>query len=1008
MQIFISFVFLILLLFQSPLTIATEAIKVTPDFIKMRHSAHVTVELAGSIHDKDLAIIPGGVFISKSKTVSNNAVLSKNLIIDIENKKTIVVYRNQKKTWQEFGRIKLDFPIEKLTLSGNSLIAYHDKNFTHLSLDNIPQLSISRKTQLRHPLRSSTNSKMTCEIASTKISLTAKKSNSIISNDTLPPNTAQIIALKNGCLSIHPTLGLYHWQLVNNKLELADKLMVGRTIHQVSTQGNIIAVANGETGFTLVRINPDSSLTWAGSYNKLGNITHISQQNEVLLTADDRGVLTTFDISNPAAPLLKSDFHSHKTISDISFYNQHAFIKSEHNVFDVDFTTNSSPFISTLGVNQGGSRRSFIENDLLYVADWFSGLHIYDIRQPHHPKLLSSFPTPGSPKGVLVRNGIAYVADDDHGLQIIDVSEPLSPSLVSTLPLSGLAYTMKFSNNLLYIAAHHGGFHIVDIENPGKPKLISTYDTPSKAWALALNNNFLFVADDSSGVLIFDIVNPKEPKLINQFNPGGFAEDIVIRNNKAYLAFFDLGLFVTDISDPENIKQLAHLPTPGNARGIKIVDQTLFLASWEAGVLSIDISDDTNPYLVSQFDTKGAVWGLGVKNEMVYAMDWWGGIKIISFQPNASPQLVSQYQTAGIINDLIYEDRFIYTAHGARGLQIYESSNDLNPVWASGVDLLGSAKALDIQNNFAFIAAGDGGVAMVDIKNPFQPTIVSQIKLPISIDLIKELNGRIYAAKKNGDLFILEYANYTANDYPEKTHSEPTFLRLKKRHPMSVNRIIRREEALYVLDNFQSLILFDDDFMAQERLSLNTNNAQNLIFVDKQTLALQYNNTLTSCKIHNEQLSCDAPITLPANLIGLHTAQNKLFTTGVDGALYVFDVVENGSISLNTIYPSSHRLTHISTSKDGIFFGGENIIASGKLLPPIKIRKENATFAMKIPNNMPKGAYHLAISNTKNERNIYKNALEIGFPKLKSKFTMEQLRAIMKQKQFDGKAPKAQ
>ena len=54
---------------------------------------------------------------------------------------------------------------------------------------------------------------------------------------------------------------------------------------------------------------------------------------------------------------------------------------------------------------------------------------------------------------------------------------------------------------------------------------------------------------------------------------------------------------------------------------------------------------------------------------------------------------------------------------------------------------------------------------------------------------------------------------------------------------------------------------------------------------------------------------------------------------------------------------------------------------------------------------MPKGAYHLALTHADGTQTMKKNAVIIGFPKLKSKFTLEQLKAIMKQKNFEGKVP---
>ena len=85
-----------------------------------------------------------------------------------------------------------------------------------------------------------------------------------------------------------------------------------------------------------------------------------------------------------------------------------------------------SAFTISDPVKGGYARKLFINDHYLYLADWYSGLHIYDIAYPYKPVHLTNIHTPGSPKGIYVRDNIAYVGDDDHGLQIIDVSNPLS------------------------------------------------------------------------------------------------------------------------------------------------------------------------------------------------------------------------------------------------------------------------------------------------------------------------------------------------------------------------------------------------------------------------------------------------------------------------------------------------------------------------------------------------------------------------------------------------------
>src|SRR3970040_2599652 len=90
-------------------------------------------------------------------------------------------------------------------------------------------------------------------------------------------------------------------------------------------------------------------------------------------------------------------------------------------------------------ITKGGyARKLFITGHYLYLADWHSGLHIYDITYPYKPVHFTNIYTPGSPKGVFVQGNIAYVGDDDHGLQVIDISNPIASKIISKYPTQGL------------------------------------------------------------------------------------------------------------------------------------------------------------------------------------------------------------------------------------------------------------------------------------------------------------------------------------------------------------------------------------------------------------------------------------------------------------------------------------------------------------------------------------------------------------------------------------------
>jgi len=1002
--------FSLLIVFSTSTLISTELYSaeiksVIPSLIKMRHAEELTVEVENGGKDTTISISPGGVYIQSTLNLANGQTqiaLNNGLIWSNSNKNKLDIYApNLISELEKMQSINIDNKTNLFKITQDKILTIENQKTLNIYSLNNPSKKILHLTEDKKILDASVAATHICFITNRNeikfvdiktqqtIKAVSEDKTSIKNIQTAPGACA--VLLENGDIQL--------WKSTNNRLELVDTYKPSSMAQEILVDNEMIIVSNGDIGFTLLQIDVNK-LRWLGSYNKLGNIIHAAIDKDDLLVADDRGILTLFDISQPDTPLLISDFPFKKSVKQLALDKKKAYVLTESQLSTINFKSQSPPIISTLGVNQGGSRRSFIEGNILYVADWFSGMHLYDITIPHAPRLLSSYHTPGSPKGVVVKNNIAYVADDDHGLQVVDVSNPLQPSFISSMSLEGLAYTMKLIDNLLYIASHSGGFHIVDISNAKDLKLIGTYDTPSKSWALEYRDGLLYVADDSSGLMIFDVENPQQPKLINQFQPGGMAEDIVLKDNKAYIAFFDNGLFILDISNPLNLKQLAHLPTPGNARGIEIHDDLLYLASWEAGVIIIDIENAATPKIIGQYDTRGATWGLSVKNKIVYAMDWWGGVKVINASDKTKPRLAGKYQTAGKVEDILYDNNFIFVAHGSRGLQVYDANNDLNPVWATGLDITGDAKQININGDTAIMAAGDGGVVFVDISNPFQVAWLSQISFNTSIDKITSNDELVFALSNNGDLFVINYKNSTTPF-------------LVKRITGDFQALSLYDQRLFVLNNRQSFDVYNVKNMSLDRASNNFTLAAPATYFEineNRLFASQADNKIAVYNIGSSSLQLLSSITTETAINDLHIEEKQLLATNNKGELLVFNIATNGQLELATTYQSSHQLNRITTSKYGVFFSGENIIASGKMLPQIEIYKVGTNFKVKIPSNMPLGSYHVTTShrNTsghqKQNRKI--NAFKVGFPKLKSKFTMEDFKKKMKQGSFSGQAPK--
>jgi len=971
---------------------------VEPSQVLVRHAQQVNIKLDRWPAGSQLALLPGDPYIQQRVPAQGSQVISQYGMSWVNSGTQINGYAEGAQGLEFISEFHTEQPILAIS-SQEQLIYLSDAHPAITVVDASEPLDVRKLGELRLSAPVQTLASTTDHLCALQgktllyIPLENGLPQAIQAQTPLERADVSLSAAPEGCLVLDPQQGLLDFQRHGQQLKLQGQYRSNAQSFQLSGQQWPIAVADGRTGLTLLRRDNQQKLQWAGSYNKLGSISQVSKLNNRVLVADDRGVLSLFDITRPETPLLLSDFRLPAPPRSIALEQGLAHVLTDSELLIIDFSAESTPAISNLGVNLGGSRRSFIQDDLLYVADWFSGLHIYDISVPHRLSLVSSFKTPGSPKGVLVRDGIAYVADDDKGMQFIDVSNPRHPKLISHLPLDGLAYTMKLRGDLLYLAAHYGGFHILNVADIRHPKLVGTVNTPAKAWAVALKDNLAYVADDNSGILIFDVSDPANPGLKGVYDPKGFAEDIVIRDNIAYVAFFDQGLHILDLHNPSQPRLISKLATPGNARGIELVGDRLYLASWEAGVHIIDIKNPGRPSIISRYDTVGASWGLSVKNDSIFVMDWWGGVRSIDISDETAPIEVDQYQAGGQIRALALKDNFAFAASGSRGLQVFDATNVLNPVWATGVDLAGDARDVALQGETAFVAAGDGGLVSIDISNPFQSHWIGHLPLQGSADRIVLAGNTAFVAEQSGVLRIIDISRRT----------QPRLLRSLN---LQVRDLWLEQQHLFVASDNDQVAIFDVKNLTNltPNQIIRVNQPKIVRAWGKQLFVVSQKFGIQRFSRRDNQYVADGELRYQGNLQDLQLRDNVLYAAIQDQGLLRLDAT---SLQLETLYPSTHDLSRIALTKDAIFFAGEPIITSAQLLSNIQQQQHGTQITLSLPNDLPLGSYHLLLQQNNGEQQWLHNAFKVSIPKAKKqKFTLDDLKNVMKQQEFSGQAPK--
>ena len=772
-----------------------------------------------------------------------------------------------------------------------------------------------------------------------------------------------------------------------------DRIRLTQPISRIAAGNGLLILANEGGEISLFDHSNPRDVSWAGSYSRGSTITHLALTGRQLLAIDDAETLLVFDLHDLRHPTVSRTFANFHDSGTAVLTDDRVISLQDHRLRVLSIRPQQPAFSNEnldagQGVNFGGQRKADLEGDTLYVADWFSGIHLYDVSDPPHPRLISSVHTPGSSKGVAAQGGYLFVADDDHGLQVVDVREPSQARIVADLPLNGLAYTPVVRGHHLYMASHRGGFQIIDVSDPLQPRLISQTDTLNKAWSIDVAGDIAFVADAESGLLIYDVREKKAPRLIGQFNPGGNAEDVIVENNIAYVAFFDLGLFILDVSDPQQPRSLGHLPTPGHARGIAKAGDRVFVADWHAGVQLVDVANLRQPKLLAGFDTEGAAWGVRVQDDHVYVLDWWGGLQILQTDPRRQYlRWAGNYQQHADIVDIAGTGSFLFVAYRDRGLQVYDIKNPLNPTWATGLELEGRLTDFLATGQTVIAASVGGGIYQIDVSDPFRPVVRNryrQIRAPVALDRFQHW---LFALDQEQGLIRFRTA---AGQLAELSDPIST--------PASQLSAVDAERVLLVHD--KRLLLAD---IQRRKTRLLWQAEENIVRVlpwqTDRRLIVTESGSIFSLSLGEFDVERRYQPPAPLSVTAAMRRENTLFLASDNKELHTFSLRDHSRLQFRGKIQLSTPLQTLIAHQGYIYGFRDAHLVAFKPFPDIRFQPAaHHRFITRLPGNLPEGTYDVLISNGTETIRLH-DLLSIEAPRFgKPDISQEEFKALLEQR----------
>ncbi|RIL09211.1 hypothetical protein DCC79_11695 [bacterium] len=289
---------------------------------------------------------------------------------------------------------------------------------------------------------------------------------------------------------------------------------------------------------------------------------------------------------------------------DIAHAGRHAYVAAHgRGVHVVDVSDPAHPRLVATAATAGAAYDVAVAGDRLYVAAWSAGLEIHDISDPAAPRKLGAVPTRANAQAVAVGGTVAYVGDwsavfdgpdPEYGVVALDVADPAAPRAIGHLNTPGWAGDLALDGSTLYVADGPGGLRVLDVADPTRPREIAALPTAVRAYGIDHAADRLYIADNTGGLRLVDVADPAVPTDLGGLTfGGGAAYGVAAAGDRAWVALADGGgpadagrVALVDVSDPRRPVALAEHATPQRAWGVDVdAAGRAFVAATGSGIV---------------------------------------------------------------------------------------------------------------------------------------------------------------------------------------------------------------------------------------------------------------------------------------------------------------------------------------------------------------------------------------------------------------------------------------
>jgi hypothetical protein len=457
-------------------------------------------------------------------------------------------------------------------------------------------------------------------------------------------------------------------------------------------------------------------------------------------------------------------------------------------------------------------------DDRLYVATRFGGLHIYDLSDPAHPRLLGTAAEGHTPCPFTVVDGMAY-AYEWFNVWAIDVSNPAAPFLRDSVDLErGIASpdsifavgNTVFARNSVVNASDPdqlqlthtitgtwvavvdelavadgveclkagcwGGLVFYDITDPANPQPIGGYPLGQETEFAQVDGDLL-VSSTSYQTILLDIDQPNAPVYLSTISGKAFEKngDLLYISRDTYEADPSgrNGIDVMDISEPTQSELVGSYATPNYIRGYARSGEMVFLRTVVPygnyhELQIIDVTYPADPYLTGRSYSLDlfSVTETLVQGERAYVLS--NMFHVVDYRNASASQILGSYSVSNLsLYDLNVVDEYAYLS-GQGQIKILDVHDPTQPTLAQtyGGDPVWASPAQILDNRMGYVAMYDEvtygyNLQVMQFDPPAPPTVYSIYDGPIE-DEIYALDGdeqRVYLTYWNGVVELVDTSN---------------------------------------------------------------------------------------------------------------------------------------------------------------------------------------------------------------------------------------------------------